>query len=179
MESLDCRIAHCFAFYVFLFLQVVGLSKRSAAHGVTKVTSVTQRYAQWHCGGIQEILGSCPGFTAGGFICNKRSCLCLTIMAGSGWVSSLSHCSKVSKPCAEFGRSRLSTDWQLARRGDGLGSLLILSQRHLYSRDLHVRRSCSFWTTTRPEQLGPRAPRDKYHKVRRSLHPVWRVVALR
>lgn len=35
-------------------------------HGVT---SVTQRYAQWHCGGIQEILGSCPGFTAGhGFL---------------------------------------------------------------------------------------------------------------
>ncbi|CAE7228999.1 unnamed protein product [Symbiodinium sp. CCMP2592] len=33
------------------------------------VADVTQRYAQWHCGGIQEILGSCPGITAGhGFL---------------------------------------------------------------------------------------------------------------
>ncbi|CAE7189658.1 unnamed protein product [Symbiodinium microadriaticum] len=26
---------------------------------------VNDRYAQWHCGGIEEILGSCPGITAG------------------------------------------------------------------------------------------------------------------
>ncbi|CAE7766015.1 unnamed protein product [Symbiodinium sp. KB8] len=30
---------------------------------------VNDRYAQWHCGGIQEILGTCPGMTAGdGFL---------------------------------------------------------------------------------------------------------------
>ncbi|CAE7943423.1 unnamed protein product [Symbiodinium necroappetens] len=52
--------------------------KWDPVHRVTELVSGTQhhyayrvndRYAMWHCGGIQEILGTCPGITAGdGFL---------------------------------------------------------------------------------------------------------------